>query len=274
MFKKTLPLIVGIALFSLLAGCDFVDLDNNSITSPSGTIMIQIPENNSSRTSIETEYASSNSDYYEAFIFNEDNLISASITSSGETISVPVGEYSVVVFAGKHIASSMRCLLGSGYASNVEVIEGQRTDITIQLTTPSATLTAPNEVTPNTEFEFEYYGSINNPYLTMKESGGNYYGSYHVDKGDLTLGRFKNATITNDSFSFTESLVSPATIMNLKIGINHVSIFLHVSNDNLIDTTWDMPDDYYCKLDGISEIFVDIIEESTRPTGLGITIEW
>jgi hypothetical protein len=227
-----------------------------------GTLFIHLPKPINSRSVIDPTYASNNVNHYEAFIFNDSTMIMAELTNA--PIAVPVGTYTVVVLAGYRMGTSTS-LLGSGYLSDVIVVQDQRTDVEIPLRTPNITLSAPTEVIANRNFDLLYSGNLNNPYLSTPSSGnGAYY--FNVGGSSQEVKYFSSGTVTNDSFSFIAHLTSPAVAQNLKISISVVYINLQGQSIN-----WKMPEYYYTNINGVSEIYVNVIED---PTGIGLTLYW
>jgi hypothetical protein len=233
-----------------------------------GYISLNLPSiSSSARAVIPTDYASSYTDTYGIYIYNTDNFYSADQTSS--SISVPVGEYTVCVFAGKQVSPSYKIFLGSGYAENVIVEQDKRTNVTITLSTPNISLETPDEVIANRDFTVNYSFAPNNPKVALLS------GSFYTFTPDSTEVFYSPNAISfeNDTYSFSRTITAPTTAMSLKVSITScpVSLTERHTEEGKVAKYWFLPDYYYTSLVNISQNTVEIIDD---PTGIGITVLW
>ncbi|MEX2443986.1 MAG: hypothetical protein WD492_10295 [Alkalispirochaeta sp.] len=86
-------------------------------------------------------------------------------------MAVPPGTYRVLVLVGS-ASGDTSCLLASGYTDTaVEVVEDQHTEVTIDLTTISHSVTVPDSVVAGSPYEISAMGDTNSPVLTTDSEG-------------------------------------------------------------------------------------------------------
>ena len=196
-----------------------------------GVIIFKIP----TVKSLDTAWASNNSDTYAVYAYNNSTIISGyAFTDQTDSIAiaVPEGTYNVFALAGKKNQSDNPnngiLLLGSGKVTEpVDVVAGQATTVTITLTPVELQISAPDIVDTGSTFEVVVTGS---------------YGIDILDDNGFTLRTTFDAPtdMTNNFSSPIYPIVNPNKSFNS--GANFMRTFevtAPINTDNGTDwTVW------------------------------------
>ncbi len=135
------------------------DINPDMSNVPHGTISIKLPSLENSKT-LTFQESQEETDTYEVVIYNGENAVTAYDFSVNDTINVPIGIFKVVVLAGKCRSNSTSVtLLGIGMTENVEVLDGERTDVVVNLKPKISEFVVPAEVTCGRQYTVTITGN-------------------------------------------------------------------------------------------------------------------
>ena len=265
--SKNLFLLLTIAVILLAVGCDVLPVEE------SGAIQITLPEPVTSR-SIDMAFCQTNVDLYMIVAYNATDTIYAEVSSANisgaNVVSVPVGTYSVVVFAGDDYSSSSVAFLGSGLATDVIVTANQVTDVAVTLANLDMAITAPSEAAAGSTFEVSLAFALNNPVLAL-------FTSSDVRLTDNVTHTF-NLTETTGTWSGTASLTAPGapgsdtiSFFGSKLVIEDGGITIELGFD--FGKYWVLPNCQNTNANIRAET-VFPITFTVSQTGIGVTVEW
>ncbi|MDA3958519.1 hypothetical protein [Oceanispirochaeta sp.] len=222
-------------LLVLFWGCHNMDEPE---ASPSGSIRISIGNNNNKAIGMEdSTTASSNTDLYEVLIYNETTVISAllDLSNSTTTLSVEVGNYTVLILAG-NCSGSEGILLGSGFQESVAVTEDCLTDVSVALTSISHEFTVPESVSCTETYTISVAGNTNNPLLQVSSGGTIMENKPYIEIGDDATNRYLSCSHSGSSWSGTIDLNAP-------ILSDQTNIQLYGSNIKIVDPQFGLDSD-------------------------------
>lgn len=273
--------ILLVFVLFLLVGCgsdssDIVqDINPDLEGVPHGTIAINF--HNSNSKSLTNSEAKAESDTYEVVAFNSDTIITGHSDTLTTELSVPVGEYKLIVLAGiKGGLGTQACLLGTSMETGIVVTDGNRTDVVTFLDAVESDFSVPEEVICGRTYQVTASGSTNTGVLEIRNP-------FLKIGNDDTLNNMAFSQ-TGVDWSIYMDLTAPGTPGTAQVKLALTVIYLNAPDENINQNLSKLTYyDWKWRYDLISMDFPDspIYNETIKtvtfiedPTGIGLDVSW
>lgn len=223
--KKTL--YWGIVLLIFLVGCDLnsvnIGTPQDTLSEEIGYLVINIPESSNSRSTSEN-FASSDAaalaNIYQIFVWSSSGIVYEVNTfengGSLPTMSLPIGTYKLVAFAGYganlSYPYSSYSILGTGSAKDITIESGKTTNITVTLRTPFFDAIMDEEsLNVKSTSSLTIRVNIKNEFLTLWGTNFYYYSSPELYEGltFIELYSIDPTTITDGNNEYSYNFPTP-----------------------------------------------------------------
>ena len=201
---------------------------NTTTTVPATTTTIaEYGSRSRSSTVYGTDYIYTN--YYSAYAYSDNGAIE---------VSIPVGNYDILLFAGYKYSSNTPILLASSYVLNRDIVLNQTNVIDMILETFDVDIYAPSSVSVATQFNISVEINTKNPLINLSSNRFSLY--YSIGDNYYNREGYFNK-INNNLYRVTYSLTAPLQVTTGKILLDDSPSFNIIrpfnDNDN-ISTYW------------------------------------